>query len=374
MIPELSDEKGRRHRYTLSDLLVFDRKHDGIILALTVVPALILWFVAHRSSCLESVVKNNSANHNIRMYEIMFSHRNRSTLEGSYTASNVFPLYPVLLSIPQHLKSTMQFSVQLLSIGLSALLNLAFYRLCLTLPYVTDPFITASLFTFYPLRSLLLRHIGNEYSLVLLCICGVFIGQRIHRQLLFSLSIFFLVLTNELGIWIAIGLLIDPLFARNRIGLKNVAIPFAAALLLLAGFQSNFAGSFVAYYRAIRTSKAWPFKQLFQDAKSIEHLRQFHGFYGYFIIPVIAVSTLIAVDRKIGIPMVFPLLAAAARSGVASFDLAAPIEAFASLLAFDGLIKTRRFHLTLAVLGPLYGILGLWVTSFFMRNRSLYIN
>jgi hypothetical protein len=370
-------EKVRQHRFTLRDLLTFDLKHDGFLLILTFAPFAVLCFFARRDNSTEAIYKANGALHNWVMYQVLFCGSSIDPVQFSdrqgYAMSNVFPLYPVLLWIALRLSfGNVETGIRILAILLSGIANLVFYRLCRTLRFVSQPFLTACLFTIYPMRSVFLRHIASEYTLVLILICGIFIGKRVHHNRVFSLSIFLLILTSELGIWICLGLFVHPLFSRNRIELRNIFLPFIPAILLLSGFHAIYADSSLAYFHSILRKKQFPFKEMFIKGTTIDFLRGFHGLHGYYIISMIACSMLIAIDKSIGIPITLGLLCATARSGACTFDIGAPIEAFSALLAFDGLIKSTKFQMSLPVLAPLYAVTVIYLTTLLMNNRAQY--
>jgi hypothetical protein len=378
MLVELIDEKDRPRRFTLRELLFFDVKFDGILLLLTLLPFLGCWFYGPPKVRLNSLYRTNGAVHNVMMRDVMFDNLDADAIpylnRQDYTTANIFPLYPLLLTIPTRLLSIdAHVALRLFSLILSSIANLLFYRLCLVHRFVSYPFLTACLFTMYPQRCFLLRQIANEYSLFLIFLCGIFIGKRIHQKILCTVSIFFIVLTSELGIWVSIGLLVHTLITRNRIEFRNMLVPFTAAFLLLIGFQKVYAHSFFAYFRNLLAFRQYPLKPLFINAMHIDKLRNFHGLYGYFIIPMISSSMLIVIDSSIGIPIVLALLWATARPGDSTFDLAAPIDAFSTLLAFDVLIRSRRFQWCLIPFVVVYEYCMIRLTCLILGNQALYV-
>jgi hypothetical protein len=369
-------EKKRRHRYTLSDLLQIHRPGDGLLLGLVCFSHLVLLLSNWYHGCYSSVYNLNGAWHNTLMSQYLFG-RSADQLHQyypshNYSQSNVFPLYPLLLSIFKALSAkSLIIATHVLSLSFSCLSALVFYRLCLTLRFVTKPLLTACLFTMYPFRSLLLKYIGNEYNVVTLLISCVFLGRKIHHRFFFCISLLLLLLATESGLVIALMLLVNSMTARNKTEVRNICLSATCGILMMMGFHKNYACSSLGYVKDIVQGRRYPFKQLLADASSIDTLRQFHGTYGSYIVPLIAGGILIAVDRSIGLSITMATVWAASRPGAPTFDLLCPLEAFAVLLGLDSLISSTKFQCALFVLTPLYCGCALYVTSLYLANPSM---
>jgi hypothetical protein len=362
----------RHRRYSLRALLVFDPIHDIFILGLTLLPFCILWILDIRQNSTEAVRLTNAAKRNIRMHDMIFNDASYSATSNDSLAT-VFPLYPLLLSLPRYLSfGHFTIGIRLFCLFLSAISNLLFLRLCLTLRFITNPFLTACLFTIYPLRSLFLKHIANEYSLFLILLCGLLLGKQIHDKRLFSFSLFLLNLTNELGIWISIGLLGQQMVRRSRVEIRNVSIPFAAALLVLAAFHKCYLGSFFPYLLSIFENCQFPFKNVLTESDDVTQLRHFHANYGYFMVAFVAAAILVGIDARIGIPMTIALLWATSVPGTRMYDAGALLEGIVCLLGFDVLIQNARFQMALVVLAPLYFGVAIRLTSLLLGNQAQY--
>jgi hypothetical protein len=372
-----SETTDRPHRYFLRDLLTFDPKHDKVILGLTLIPFSFLWILDPWAHGPRGFSVIDGSHHNVIMQEVIFSGTPGQTIpyfaHHGYSLANVFPLYPLLLSIPICLSfGHPAVAIRLSLLLLSSIANLVFYSLCMTIRFVTHPFLSACLFTMYPFRSVLLRHIANEYSLFVMLLCGVLLGRQIHHKLLFSFSLFFLILTHELGIWIAIGLFGHPIMRRNRAEIRTVLVPFSAGLLFMTGFHRYYAGSFLAYFGEIVENRQFPFKEMISESQRITPLRHFHGNSGYFIIPFVACAMLVGMDGRIGVPLTIGLVWATAIQGEKMFNAAAPIDAVACLLGFDPLIRNARFQVSIVILAPLSVAAVIYLTWLILLNSHLY--
>jgi hypothetical protein len=370
---EAAPEKKRRHHYTLSDLLQIHRLSDGILVGLVCFSHLVLLLSDWYHGSYSSVYQLNGAWHNTLMSQYLFGRSidqiHQYYRSHEYSLSNVFPLYPFLLSIFKTLFAKSLFvATHILSLFFSSLSALVFYRLCLTLRFVTKPLLTSCLFTMYPFRSLLLKYIGNEYNIVTLLISCVFLGRKIHHGFLFCISLLLLMLATESGFVITLMLLVNATVGRNKIELRNIYISTFASILIMMWFHKNYAYSSFAYVKYVVRGRYYPFKQLLADASSIDTLRQFHGMYGSYIVPLIAGGILIAVDRSIGLPVTIATVWAASRPGAPTFDLLCPLEAFAVLLGLDLLISSAKFQCALFVITPLYCGCALYITSLYLTN------
>jgi hypothetical protein len=361
----------RGHVYSLSELVRFDKKSDLLLLLLTLIPHLLLFISNVHRGQLNVVLRLHGAWHNVLMSDILFG---RAIPDASqyftlhrFSRANVFPLYPLLLVLFRFVLRRPVLSASALQILLSCATTLVFHRLCLATRFVSKPLLTACLFTVVPFRSVLLRQIANEYSLVTLLLSLCLLARRVRARVVLGVSLVLLICSSETGLFAALGILVTS----GRSDLKVTLLADTVGILGLMYCHARYARSPFAFVRNIVETGQYPFREMLTDANKIEQLREFHGSYGYFSICVLGAGMLTAIDWSIGLPVLAVVVWASSRMGRVCFDLACPGEAFGVLMGFEALIASQRFETALFVLAPLYGAVVLWVTWMYMNNGPM---
>ena len=272
----------------------------------------------------------------------------------SYSVANIFPLYPVL-----ELIASLPFTIAWkgpwsLNMVLTSVNNLLFYKLCCVVG-LASPLLMTAIYTFFSARTIYLRFVGNELNLVEILLSAVFITKRRHQCFLMALSIALLIITSEIGIVVALFLILELLRTAKT---KEIVASLSGAVLgiaLLIGFQDMFLGLPTAYFDEVfKERRRYPFAQLIADAQSISTLRLFHGVYGFYAIPLICGLALTKTHRDIAIPLIMALIWSSSRLGSSAFDAGAPMATFLVILGGQKVLASSTFKKAIYIIAPVY--------------------
>ena len=285
----------------------------------------------------------------------------RRLVARSYSAASVFPLYPGLLAVTGKVLGDTWVSAWVVNLVLASVSNVLFYVLCRAMR-VRKPLMFTAIFTFFPPRAILLRYVGNEYDLVVSLVALLFLARRRGRYAVLSLSICLLIITSEVGIVVALFLVIEALVRRNLAVAGSGAVGAGVGIVMLMMFQGKWLGSYTAYFDEVVAQKRYPFAQLIEHAKKISSLRPFHGAYGFYIVPVICGMVLMKRHSDMALPLLMALVWSSSRSGQSAFDVGCPMVPFLVIFGAMRLFQSDQFRKAMYIIAPAYSIAYLWLT------------
>ena len=335
-------------------------------IALAVAPFLVLSAASWTLGRPEVVVTARCSVHNWIWRRALVTGRlgpdmERRLVARSYSAANVFPLYPGLLAVTTKLLGDTWVSAWVVNLVLACVGNAFFYMLCRAMR-VRKPVLFTAMFAFFPPRAILLRYVGNEYNLVVALVALLFLAKRGGRHGVLSLSICLLIITSEVGIVVALFLVVEALVRRDFVVAGGGAVGGGVGIAMLMMFQGKWLGSYTAYFDEVVAQKRYPFAQLIEHAKKIVSLRPFHGAYGFYIVPVICGLVLMKRHSDMALPLLMALVWSSSRSGQSAFDVGCPMVPFLVIFGAMRLFQGDQFRKAMYIIAPAYSIAYLWLT------------
>ena len=348
-----NEDKESHHRLKLSEILK-PKFNDLYILFASIIPTFFFLRNSFAKHNFHVFTTCNSAILNAMMAKTMYlddkSFRtffNRNKLDRYYS----FPLYPIIFRFTYYMCfKSWNFATVLIITSLSFLCNYFFSRFLICTRFIKDPLIS----TFILLFEL------------------IYIGQQTRSFKLLSISSFLIIITNDCGFFIVLGFLISSILTKSKKQFRYLFFTYLAGIFVISVFHKSLSGRFFPIFSNFLAEKRFPFKELFNESHTIGRLRQLHGIYNYYIIPLLACLMSISIDKSIGIPLFLSLLYSSTKFGYLAVDSTCPIEAISILIGFDALIRHPRFKSALYILAPLYIISIFYLTSIkFNSHRDL---
>lgn len=352
-----SEERESRHRLKLSELLK-PKLTDLIIILTSLIPTFFFFINAFYKRNFPVFSTCNSGILNLIMAKTLYS-SDKSFFnylsKNKLARYNSFPLYPFLFRLFYYLclKSWKIATIFIITL-LSLLCNFFFNRFLICTRFIKNPLLSTLIFSIFPIRSLYLRNITNEYSLFILLFTLIYIGQQTRSFKLLAISSFFIILASDCGFFAVLGFLISSIILKNKKEFRYIFFSLLSGLAIISIFHKSISGRFFPIFGDFLFDKRYPFKELLAESQSISRLRQLHGLYNYYIIPLFASLLSIPIDKTIGIPLLLSLLYSSSKFGYIGIDSACPIEAISVIIGFDILIKHPRFKSALYFLAPFY--------------------
>ncbi|OHT05819.1 hypothetical protein TRFO_26321 [Tritrichomonas foetus] len=372
------NERDESHRRLRLRGLLKPKKSDLLLLIFTLAPHIYFYSIAFQRVNFQVILTSRSGLLNTMMAKTLYNSElleqfNRHFEKHHMTHYQVLPLHPLLYRIVYYLcfrswkRATMVYVI-----GLSILCNFVFSRFVYCARFIKNPIIPSLIFTVYPFRSLFLRSVTNEYCLVIILFCLIYIGKQTRSFRLVQFSSALMILSYESGFLIILGFIIGSILSKNRKTFRYLFYGFICGSSVLSIFHKIICGRFFPLFFDMLTFYRYPFQELLSNALKIGQLRQFHGLYGYYIIPLIACLMMLTIEKMIGIPLLFAFLYAASYKDMKAIDLACPIEAIATIVGFDALIKHPRFKNSLFVLAPLYILGSFYLTGLIFQEKEFF--
>ena len=268
-----------------------------------------------------------------------------------------FPIYPILLKIFWKIPFL---SENLCSCILClALDNIAGYVLRRFLQSFSkikmSPVLVSLISAVYPASAVYLRSMDSEYSLFIILFCLLYINKFAKKKIVLYIIEFLIIWSSSFGLLACIGLTISLFsYGCTKDAIKTASVAAASFIGLLFLHKVTRGNAFVMFDQ-VYLDNLIPFKKMMKASLSISNLREFHGYYGYFIIPFLGAFTAYDMDKGISVFCLAGLVIASCHIAMDYFGNCAFVEAIAIFFGYTPLFSSKQFKNASYVIIPLVG-------------------